>query len=412
MKAGPRQLLQPKSISPLEIEKPEDEIVAESDADDEGGVVEAGDQVERLALGKEGAVVRKLVDPKLPSEKEVEEHYVRGHFPYRNWCHICVKAKGKDMGHQKEGGKERKVPEYHFDYCFPGDELGFKWTILVGKERISKTWMATAVPNKGASGRFGTDKCLEFSEENGDGDNNVIVKKDQEPSMEYLFKDIRDQRPEGRTIPEESPVKSSGSNGIVERGVQEIEGGIRALLLGLQERLGRKIDARERIVSFIPEYVAYLLNRLSQGEDGKVPYERIRGKKPTILGLEFGEKLLYKVKRGSKLEKINERWEHGIFLGVRRKSNELWIGTKDGIESVRSVKRIPVEQRWGEDCVNWIRWAPWRRYKDAVEADGDLPEGVPAEEIIEAKNNRGTVIIETKARAPREFYISKKDIEK
>ena len=41
-----------------------------------------------------------------------------------------------------------------------------------------------------------------------------------------------------------------------------------------------------------------------------------------------------------------------------------------------------------------------------------MPEGVPAEEIIEAKNNRGTVIIETKARAPREFYISKKDAEK
>ncbi len=62
--------------------------------------------------------------------------------------------------------------------------------------------------------------------------------------------------------------------------------------------------------------------------------------------------------------------------------------------------------------MNWIRWAPWRRYKDAVEADGDLPEGVPAEEIIEAKNNRGTVIIETRERAPREFYISKKDAEK
>ena len=78
--------------------------------------------MERLALEKDGAIIRKLVDPKLPSEKEVEEHYVRGHFPYRNWCHICVKAKGKDMGHQEEGEKERKVPEYHFDYCFPGDE--------------------------------------------------------------------------------------------------------------------------------------------------------------------------------------------------------------------------------------------------------------------------------------------------
>ena len=53
LKAGPRQVLQPKSISPLEVDEQRDEIVVESDADDEGGVVEAGDQVERLALGKE-----------------------------------------------------------------------------------------------------------------------------------------------------------------------------------------------------------------------------------------------------------------------------------------------------------------------------------------------------------------------
>ena len=71
--------------------------------------------------------------------------------------------------------------------------------------------------------------------------------------------------------------------------------------------MGRKIDARERIGSFIPEYVAYLLNRLNQGADGKVPYERIRGKSSTILGLEFGEKLVYKLKKGPKLEKIEDR---------------------------------------------------------------------------------------------------------
>ena len=105
--------------------------------------------------------------------------------------------------------------------------------------------MATAVPNKGASGRFATDKWFEFMEENWDGGNNVIVKNDQEPSIQYLLEDDRDQRPEGRTIPEESSVKSNRSNGMVERGIQEIQGGIRALLSGLQERIGRKIDASE-----------------------------------------------------------------------------------------------------------------------------------------------------------------------
>ena len=70
----------------------------------------------------------------------------------------------------------------------------------------------------------------------------------------------------------------------MERGVQEIEGKMRALLLSLEERIGRRVDAKERIVAFIPEYAACLLNRLQMGEDGKVPYERVKGKSPTILG--------------------------------------------------------------------------------------------------------------------------------
>ena len=50
LKAGPRQILQPKSISPLGIKNLGDEIVVDSDADDEGEVEGAGDQVERLAF--------------------------------------------------------------------------------------------------------------------------------------------------------------------------------------------------------------------------------------------------------------------------------------------------------------------------------------------------------------------------
>ena len=83
---------------------------------------------------------------------------------------------------------ERKDPEYHFQHCFPGEEeLGFKWAVSVGKERISKTWMAIAVPNKGASGRFAADECLEFVDENADGHQSLTAKTDQEPSSQYLI---------------------------------------------------------------------------------------------------------------------------------------------------------------------------------------------------------------------------------
>ena len=117
----------------------------------------------------------------------------------------------------------------------------------------------------------------------------------------------------------------------------------------------RKVDARERIVAFILEYASYLHNRLHLGSDGKVPYERVKGKKPTVLGIEFGEKVLYTIQEGPKMAKTEARWEHGIFVGIRRRSNELMIATKDGVVFVRSAKRIPVERRWGEDCVNWVR---------------------------------------------------------
>ena len=52
LKAGLRQIPQPT----FKVENLGDEIVLDSDADDEGGIVEAGDQVERLALEKEGAI--------------------------------------------------------------------------------------------------------------------------------------------------------------------------------------------------------------------------------------------------------------------------------------------------------------------------------------------------------------------
>ena len=141
---------------------------------------------------------------------------------------------------------------------------------------------------------------------------------------------------------------------MVERGVQGVEGHIRAIFLALQGRMGRKIDAREKIVNFIPEYALYLMNRLEVGKDGKVAYDRAKGKKPTVLGVVFGEKLLYKVRPTAKLEKINSRREFGIFVGVRRRSGEVWFAVKGKVLSARSLRRIPVEHRWGEDCLSWV----------------------------------------------------------
>ena len=194
----------------------------EIDDDDEEvkDAVRVGAEGEKIKAEKERKL-QKLGDPRKPTQAEVDDHD-RTHLPYRNWCPHCVQAKGKDRDHRKPMEEERGLNEFSFDYCFPGDEFGYKLTVLVGRERASGMTMATVVPMKGSSGKFAVDKALDLMIECGSGSGDVIVKTDQEPAIEYLVKDIVEARGDekgSRTIVEESPVKSNGSNGVVERAV-------------------------------------------------------------------------------------------------------------------------------------------------------------------------------------------------
>ena len=191
-----------------------------------------------------------LIDPRKPTAEDVERHNMH-HMPYRNWCLVCVQARGRDADHRKEVNKERGLSEYCFDYCLPGDEFGQKLTVLVGRERVSGMKMVVTTPTKASTGQFGMDCALELIESCGDGATNVITRSDKEPSIQMLVKDLVSERTEGQTVVEESPVGSSGCNGVVERAVQEDEGDVRALLMGLEGRVEFRTDAKRPILTFL-----------------------------------------------------------------------------------------------------------------------------------------------------------------
>eukprot|EP00973_Karenia_brevis_P074422 10339972-Karenia_brevis.AAC.1 len=151
------------------------------------------------------------------------------------------------MGMQKGFLEGETVARVCLGLLFPGDACGYKWTVLVGKERKSGMIMATTVLQKGGRGMFAIDQCLDFVHENGDAKVDILVKSDTEEAMKLLIKSIQEERNESRTVVEEAPKKVKGSNGAVERAVQEIEGRIRSILLSLEERLDRDIDAKEGI---------------------------------------------------------------------------------------------------------------------------------------------------------------------
>ena len=58
----------------------------------------------------------------------------------------------------------------------------------------------------------------------------------------------------------ESLKQSNGSNGVVERAVQGVEGQMRALLSALESKINEEMAPREPLAQFIPELAAYIMN--------------------------------------------------------------------------------------------------------------------------------------------------------
>ena len=265
------------------------------------------------------------------------------------------------MDHRRSVEDDRQRLEFSFDYCFLGDDGAARMTVLVGRERVTGMTMASAVPVKGTSGQFAALKVLDFLKQCGAEETTIILKTDQEPAIEALVKDIVAARGQALTIVEKSPVGSSGSNGVVERAVQGIEGQMRTMKSALEDRLRTKLKPDDRVLMFLAEYAAHLVNRLEVGKDGKTAYERSRGKRATVIAVEFGERLLWRVRRVGKQEKMNARWDYGVFVGIRPESGEVLVAVKEGIQAVRSVRRLPAEERWGPGNKDMVRHVPVRR---------------------------------------------------
>ena len=90
--------------------------------------------------------------------------------------------------------------------------------------------------------------------------------------------------------------------------------------LAQQLRVG-DIDESCPLIPYAVRHGAWLYTKFAVGPDGKTAWESLRGKPFRSALAEFGEKVLYKLKLGSKMEKIKKRWDFGIFVGVRRRSN-------------------------------------------------------------------------------------------
>ena len=182
------------------------------------GVCGLGDEEDGMV--DEVADVRLKKMPRMPSEKEIEEHN-ETHLPFRTWCETCVAMRAKDDAH-----KEREVSddcfEVHMDYCFLRNKKGEEYAAtLVLRDRRSKILSAHVVPNKGASVEWVIRQTLRDLEKFGHA-GKVLIRSDGEPALVDLISEIANLR-KGITLVEHTPPVDSEANGFIERGIQTVE---------------------------------------------------------------------------------------------------------------------------------------------------------------------------------------------
>ena len=376
---------------------------------------EDGIEADDVNVSTEEREVRKRPDPRLPNSAEIEKHNMT-HLPYRCWCRHCVRGRAKEMAHMASKGDAGDIPEVHFDFCFPGgEEPGTYLTILVGRIRHTRMTMSSVMPSK-STGEFIAKRVIAFLRECGIHQTGIIVKCDQEAALSSIMDKVREIQVANGVmtpiIPEYSPVGSKQSNGVVERGIQAVEGQVRTMRDALEERLGVTLEIGDTIWPWLVEYAGHLLNRHEVGHDGKTAYERLKGKQATTLGIEFGESVHWKKRptKGQALSKLAITWSDGIFLGVKGVSGEVMIGTPIGCYTTRTVMRKPIEQRWNAEEVRTVLGTPWRKSEEDPNVDGEKLRS--RELTIEEKEHLQKRLLRNQNLnvAPKQFCIRIKDV--
>ena len=110
--------------------------------------------------------------------------------------------------------------------------------------------------------------------------------------------------------------------------------------------------------------------------------------------------------------KMDSDWSEGVFLGQRSVSGEYLVGSPSGVYRPRTVRRVPLEQRW-VDNLSMISCVPWK-HNSRHEAGEEvlLSEEPPVPSMtseVTAQPPRSSE--DVKLRGVRQFYVKPYDLD-
>ena len=177
-------------------------------------------------------------------------------------------------------------------------------------------------------------------------------------------------RPHQQTVLRNSPPYNPQSNGGADKAAQDVVDVDRRLVLALEARLRQKLDLRLPIARRLIRHAAFMVTRYQVGHDGFTPWRRLTGKTWNGTVAELGEHVLgklalkrpstdRKVKKGKR--KLAARSGKGTWVGIFPRTGEHIIVLPSGEAiRVRTIHRVPAEDRWDSAAVAAVRALPWR----------------------------------------------------
>ena len=326
--------------------------------------------------------------PQQPTRQERLEHELT-HLPYRSWCPICVKSKGRTDNHPKQASKQ------------PVIQVGFTYMKAFGDKQILPVLTAIDVESGKAMAVLVQDKnqqqqylirCLQtFVFECGRAQatlSTTTLKSDQEEYVQNLLKAVT-QRFGNNVNIRQSPAYLSQSQGSIERFHRTLTGQVRALVQQVTTSYNLTLSVQHPITLWIVRRAAWLLNRYATHNDGQTSYQKRWQKDHKAPLCEMAETVQYMIPTTKAQPKVEPRFFKGIWLGRDTMTGESIVGIPGKVIKARTIRRQITPDKYDKELLDTIKVYPWNL--------PTLTMAIPPQLLLPADNTASRQAIGTQA---------------
>ena len=162
-------------------------------------------------------------------------------------------------------------------------------TCVAVKEDRNQNIMSRVALKKGVDETWTVERVSKFIDLLGYRE--ITLKSDTEPAI-IAFSNRVATLCKAEVTTEDAVKGDKESNGVIENAIMLLRGIIRAIKCHIESKRQEPLGDESLVVPWLVEHAGCILYRCQKGRDGKTPFERMHGKKPTQEFVPFGEKVL------------------------------------------------------------------------------------------------------------------------